>query len=129
VIKCYFDSSAIAKLTQLESESHALIDFLDDHQIQASTSILAEVEVLRALRRNGLDDQHALRGFYLLQFDSDVRREAVRVGLPQLRSIDAIHIATALVVDDRELQFITYDNRQAEAARAAGLKVVQPGRC
>ena len=87
MIRCYFDSSAIAKLSQLESESHALIDFLDEHEVEASTSIVAEVEVMRALRRNGLDEPHALRGFYLLQFDADVRREAVQLGSPHLRSI------------------------------------------
>ena len=126
--RCYFDSSAIAKLTQLERESQALIDFLDERRVEASTSILAEVEVMRALRRNGLNDAAALRGFYLLQFDADVRHEAVRLGSPQLRAIDAIHVATALGIGDKELEFITYDDRQAEAARAAGLKVVQPGR-
>ena len=128
MIRCYFDSSAIAKLTQLERESHALIDFLDEHETEATTSVLAEVEVLRALRRNHLEYDQALRGFYLLQFDADVRRDAVQIGSPQLRSIDAVHIATALAIGDKELAFITYDERQAEAARAAGLKVVQPGR-
>ena len=128
MMRCYFDSSAIAKLTQLEAESQALIDFLDGHEIEASTSILAEVEVMRTLRRNRLDYDQAVRGFYLLQIDDDVRREAVRVGSPQLRSIDAIHVATALAVGDEDLKFVTYDDRQADAARAAGLTVVQPGR-
>ena len=127
-MRCYFDSSAIAKLSQLERESQALIDFLDRQEVEASTSILADVEVTRALRRNRLDHPQALRGFYLLQCDTEVRREAVRVGSPLLRSIDAIHIATALAIGDKELEFVTYDDRQAEAARAAGLKVVQPGR-
>ena len=45
-----------------------------------------------------------------------------------IKSLDAIHIATALAIGDRDLQFITYDNRQADAARQAGLKVIQPGR-
>ena len=126
--RCYFDSSAIAKLSQLERESQALIDFLESHEIEASTSVLAEVEVKRTLRRNGLEHQQAVSGFYLLQVDADVRLEAVRLGSTVLRSIDAIHIGTALAVSDKEVVFLTYDDRQAEAARAAGLKVVQPGR-
>jgi predicted nucleic acid-binding protein len=128
VIRCYFDSSAIVKLSQLERESQALIDFLDRHEIEASTSIVSEVEVMRTLRRSGLDDDQPVRGFYLLQLDEDVRREAVRLGSPLLRSIDAIHIATALAVADNQLDFVTYDDRQAAAARDYGLRVVQPGR-
>ncbi|MGH9222005.1 MAG: type II toxin-antitoxin system VapC family toxin [Vicinamibacterales bacterium] len=128
MIRCYFDSSAIVRLSQLERESQALIDFLDRHEIEASTSIVSEVEVMRTLRRSGLDDDQPLRGFYLLQLDEDVRREAVRLGSPLLRSIDAIHIATALAIADNQLDFVTYDDRQAAAARDCGLRVVQPGR-
>ena len=128
MIRCYFDSSAIVKLSQLERESQALIDFLDRHEIEASTSIMSEVEVMRTLRRSGLDDDQPVRGFYLLQLDEDVRREAVRLGSPLLRSIDAIHIATALAIADDQLEFVTYDDRQAAAARDCGLQVVQPGR-
>ena len=127
MIRCYFDSSAIVKLSRLERESQALIDFFQQNAVEASTSVLAEVEVMRSLRKWGLDDDHPVRSFYLLQLDEDIRRDAVRLGSPLLRSIDAIHIATALAIGDRELQFITYDDRQADAARAAGLNVVQPG--
>jgi predicted nucleic acid-binding protein len=75
-----------------------------------------------------VDPEDALRGFYLLAADDDVRRVAVEIAAPSVRSLDAIHIATALAIGARDLQFITYDDRQAEAARAAGLTVVQPGR-
>jgi predicted nucleic acid-binding protein len=117
VIRCYFDSSAIVKLSHL-----------DRHEIEVSTSIVSEVEVMRTLRRSGLDDDQPVRSFYLLQLDEDVRREAVQLGPPLLRSIDAIHIATALAIGDADLAFVTYDDRQADAARAVGLHVVQPGR-
>jgi predicted nucleic acid-binding protein len=128
VITAYFDSSAILKLSKDEDESLALVDYLDDGPIQASTSVLSEIEVLRSLRRHRLDDEHAVTGFYLLALDDEVRRRAVEVGGGTLRSLDAIHLATALSIADREVQFVTYDDRQAEAARQAGLKVVQPGR-
>jgi uncharacterized protein len=128
VIRAYFDSSAILKLTKEEPESLALVEYLTDTSIEVSTSVLAEVEVTRSLRRHQLDDQHAITGFYLIALDDDVRRKAIEVGGSSLRSLDALHIATALVVGDRALQFVTYDDRQAEVARQAGLTVVQPGR-
>jgi len=128
VIRAYFDSSAIMKLSKDEPESQALIDFLDAQPIEASTSVLAQVEVPRNLLRVNLDAQGALRGFYRIPVDDEVRHTAVEIANLTLRSLDAIHIATALTIADRDLQFVTYDDRQAEAARAAGLKVVQPGR-
>jgi uncharacterized protein len=128
VIRAYFDSSAIMKLTHEERESQALIDYLDDDPIQACTSVIAEVEVLRNLRKFPVDVEGALRGFYLVALDDETRRAASDVGTMTLRSLDAIHIASALSIGDRNLQFVTYDDRQADAARAAGLKVVQPGR-
>ncbi len=128
MIRAYFDSSAILKLAKEEPESLALVDYLTDSAVEVSTSVLAEVEVTRSLRRHQLDDEHAVTGFYLLGFDDDVRRRAAGLDGPALRSLDAIHIATALTVGDRDLQFITYDDRQAEVARHAGLSVVQPGR-
>jgi len=128
LIRAYFDSSAILKLSKEEPESLALVDYLEDVSIQVSTSVLAEVEVVRNLRRHQLEDEHAITGFYLIAVDDDVRRKAVEVGRGVLRSLAAIHIATALVVGDHELHFVTYDERQADAARQAGLKVVQPGR-
>lgn len=126
--RAYFDSSAIIKLTKAESESLSLIDYLDETRAEASTSVLAEVEVRRNLRRQHLDDDDATRGFYLLALDDEVRRTAVQLEARGLRSLDAIHIATALAVGDRSLQFVTYDDTQAAAARLAGLTVVQPGR-
>jgi predicted nucleic acid-binding protein len=128
VIRAYFDSSAIVKLTRNEPESMALIDYLEEASVEASSSVVAEVEVLRNLRKLRLESDEALAGFYLLAFDDEVRRSAASIERDSLRSLDAIHIATALAVGDRDLQFVTYDERQADAARQAGLKVVQPGR-
>ena len=128
MIRAYFDSSAIVKLTRDEPESSALIDYLVETSVEASTSVLGEVEVLRNLRKLPLESDQALAGFYLLALDDDVRRSAASIGRDSLRSLDAIHIATALAVGDRDLQFVTFDERQADAARHAGLRVVQPGR-
>ena len=128
MIRAYFDSSAIMKLTHEERESSALMDYLDVTAIEVSTSVLAEVEVLRNLRKFQVSTDEAMAGFYLVAFDDDIRRTAIGLGQSTLRSLDAIHVATALAIADRDLEFVTYDDRQAAAARSAGLKVVQPGR-
>jgi predicted nucleic acid-binding protein len=127
VKRAYFDTSAIVKLSHVEACSQSLIDYLEQ-DLEVSTSIVSEVEAGRALGRAGVDRDEAINGFYLLALDDDVRREAARIGSLLLRSLDAIHVATALAIGDRDLEFVTYDDRQAEAARSAGLKVVQPGR-
>lgn len=125
--RAYFDASAIVKLSHAEMHSQSLIDYLADGSVEVSTSIIAEVEATVALRRVGVEFAEAVRGFYLLSLDDDIRRDAGRLGLP-LRALDAIHVATALAVGDRDLEFVTYDDRMAAAAREAGLKVIQPGR-
>ena len=128
MIRAYFDSSAIFKLAKAEAESQSLLDYLEDASVEVSTSILAEVEVIRNLRLHGFDADDALAGFYLVTPDEDVRRTAIALANRKIKALDAIHIATALAIGDRDLHFITYDDLQAEAARQAGLKVLQPGR-
>lgn len=126
----YFDSSAIVKLSNLERESQALIDYLEADDLEVSTSVIGEVEVRRTLRRvrmSPADTDEAVRGFYFLDLTPAVRRRAADLGSAALRSLDAIHLATAISVDE-DLDFVTYDDRQAAAARDAGLRVVQPGR-
>ena len=127
-MRAYLDSSAIFKLNHDERETLALIDFLDEGPIEVSTSVVGEIEVLHNLRKRRLDTDQAMAGFYLLGLDDEVRRVAIEIGGGVVRALDAIHIATALAVGDRDLRFVTYDNRQAAAAREAGLTVVQPGR-
>ena len=62
----------------------------------------------------------------LLQFDELALRLAETVGPPELRSLDAIHLAAALSIGDYPDAFVTYDRRLASAARAIGLNVVAP---
>ena len=126
--RAYFDASAIVKLAHAEAHSEALIEYIDGGRLEAATSVIAEVETTLALKRAGVDFDEAVKGFYLLALDDEVRREASRVK-PPLRALDAIHVATALAIGDRDLEFVTYDDRMAAAARDAGLKVVLGGRC
>ena len=126
----YFDSSAIVKLEHLERESLALIDYLSNDQVEASTSIVTGVEVARALARvqaTPAPSTDTMRGFFLIGLAPAICAVAGNLESATLRSLDAIHLATALTID-ADVEFVTYDERLAVAAREHGLRVVQPGR-
>ena len=127
----YLDSSAIVKLVVPEPESEALRRFLAGHEDRA-TSGLARVEVLRALRRAHGGSRPALRraeqvleGIALVAVDEAILRDAAALRPGRLRSLDAVHLATALSLDGLEA-LVTYDLRLRTAAVAAGLKVESP---
>lgn len=127
----YLDASAITKLAVLEPESAALETHVVGREVLVS-SRLSEVEVPRAVRRARSKAighvREALAAIFLRDVDADILRAASLIDPPEIRAGDAIHLATALAIADPELQFVTYDNRLAKAASAAGLQVVQPGR-
>jgi uncharacterized protein len=131
----YLDSCALIKLVVPERESSALIDWLSrqarPHMV---TSKLAEVEVPRALRRNAPRALGLVSGMLTrldrFEINDPVRATAGAYIDPILRSLDAVHLATAenLVASGKHVTaFVTYDKRLAEAASAAGLTVVAPG--
>ena len=62
-----------------------------------------------------------------IRLDEPIRKLAATIGPPRLRSLDAIDLATALSIGDYPEAFVTYDERLAEAARAADLNVLMPG--
>jgi uncharacterized protein len=127
----YLDSSAIMKLVVLEQETSALLSFLANHSERAS-SVLARVEVLRALRRAGASASERRRAvdvlarIALLHVDDDILESAAELESADLRSLDAIHIATALSIQSELTGVVTYDERFAAAARRAGLSVLAP---
>ena len=126
----YLDSSAIVKLILTEPESEALKLYLDDYDEHTSSG-LARVEVFRAIRRTGDDPrtaEHAeriLSRMGLLALSDSVLADAATQDPQELRSLDAIHLATALSLDGLDT-FVTYDRRLADAAREAGLSVASP---
>lgn len=131
----YLDSSAIVKLVRVEQESTALRDWLNARTEPAVTSVLAEVEVPRALRRSAPALLAAMPGVLArisrVEMDASVRATAGAYLTDSLRSLDAVHLATAemLVAAGRRVNvFVTYDRRQAAAVEAAGLPVEAPGR-
>jgi predicted nucleic acid-binding protein len=128
----YLDTSALVKLLVEEPESAALLAFLEHHALRA-TSVVAEVEVLRAVRRldgGGAIERRAveiLGGLHLVELDKTVRQLAAALPSPALRSLDAIHLASALVLGESLHRLLAYDERLLQAARAAGLEVAAPG--
>jgi predicted nucleic acid-binding protein len=129
VISAYLDASALVKLILEERETDALRRFLEQRPIRF-TNRVAQVEVTRAIHRlpDGAAAQvvEAFTGVRILELDADLAARAAAVGPTGLRSLDAIHLASALLLGDELDAFVTYDARQAEAARAEGLSVESP---
>ena len=86
----------------------------------APLDVRSHVRVLQAV-----DD--VLEAVYLLEITQAILDDATAADPPFLRSLDAIHLVTALSVGDAGIEVIAYDRRFADAARANGLSVVQPG--
>jgi hypothetical protein len=127
----YLDSSALVKLVFAESESAALRGFLVDWRSRAS-SVLARTEVARVANRLGASDDvsartaDVLEHIALIALDNGIATRAGEIGPPALRTLDAIHLATALSLSDDLGGIVTYDRRLADAARRAGLTVWAP---
>lgn len=127
----YLDSSALVKLVVHEAGTDALRAYLAEHPAVVSSG-LAVTEVRRLVDRlpvqPGLSDRArlVLDGVALLFVDSAILEAAASLPTPALRTLDAIHLASALSLGDDLLAFVTYDERQAAAARKAGLPVTTP---
>lgn len=129
----YLDSSALLKLLFEERESAALEGWLADRTgTPVMSSELARAEVLRASRRldaQALPEARAvLSQLDLIPLTGALIEEAADVGEPLLRTLDALHLASALSVRAELSAFVAYDHRLAAAAAAAGLEPLQPGR-
>ncbi len=126
----YLDTSAFVKLVIPEPETAALVTALTPKALLVASEIL-EVEALRATRRstgeNGVAAARTqLAGVRLLPLTDLIRRRACELEPPTLRSLDAIHIATALDLGERLGFIYSYDVRMATAASQAGLRVSAP---
>jgi predicted nucleic acid-binding protein len=125
----YIDSSAIVKLVIAEPESKALRRHISRRQ-PLVTSALARTEVARALLPIGPEavarGEEALRRIQLLRVNDRVLRAAGRIEPAELRSLDAIHLASAGALGPAVRQIVTYDERMADAAQSAGFTVAAP---
>ena len=127
----YLDSSAIVKLVHAEPGSQALRDWLSERSDTGwVSSVLAEVESFRALARYAPEAVTRLHPVLdlvdLVDLDAGVRILAQAITPASVRTLDAIHLATALRVRGTLVSFVTYDKRLADAAAAAGLTVDAP---
>ena len=125
----YLDTSAFAKLVMTEPESAALISFLRRRPLQVAATLL-RTEVLRAAMR--ISQSHLARarrqlaGIAFIDLAPPLLDYAGTLSPPEVRSLDAIHVAAALTLGDDLGEFVTYDHRLADAARQWGLTVVSP---
>lgn len=132
----YADASALLKLLREEAESGALRAYLTGADLVSSELVL--VEIPRAVRRAAAHDPglpldllleragELIDALALLPLDRALLAGAGALAEPALRALDAIHVASAVDLHPIEA-FVTYDERQAAAARLAGLRTMAPG--
>jgi predicted nucleic acid-binding protein len=127
----YLDSSALVKLAVVEEGTVALTRFLAEHEDQArATSELARVEVTRVVMRAMptalLQAHHVVARTYKVAMTEQVLTVAASLQPVGLRSLDAVHLASALSLGVRLTAFVCYDARLNEAATALKLPVSAP---
>lgn len=127
----YLDSAAVVKLVHAESESQALRDWLDERADTGwISSTLVEVESFRALARHAPEAVARLHPVLdlidLVDLNPSIRILAQTLKPVTVRSLDVIHLGTALHIRSRLTSFVTYDKRLADAATGAGLTVDMP---
>lgn len=141
----YLDSCALLKLVREEDESAVLQDWLAERSGEGVvTSELSRAEMARVVRRNNHTEQGVLidaaalhrelaaaaavlDALSQLVVDRDVLDRAGSLDAPMIRTLDAIHLASAAELGPADIELVTYDRRLAAAATAAGLTVVAPG--
>lgn len=125
----YLDSSAIVKLALHEAESEDFEAYAVGKR--TITSAVADVEVRRAVRRTMPEKlvraEEVLAGIETITVGREVLQLAGIVHPASVRSLDAIHLASALTVRDEIEAFVSYDERLLEAARLAGIPTISPG--
>jgi len=125
----YLDSSAVVKLAIAEAESAALRTYLRRRRPLVS-SALARTEVLRALLPAGKDavsrGREVLLALDLVRINGQVLDAAGLLLPAEVRSLDAIHLATAELLGDDLDRIVTYDARMADAAKQIGFRITTP---
>jgi uncharacterized protein len=126
----YVDTSAAAKLLIEEPESETLATYLDKlvaDDVSLMSSILLETELRRLAVRGDVNQvlvSQVLHRFDLIEPDRAMFMEAGLLPGPHLRTLDALHIITAVRVGADTL--VGYDARQRDAAGSLGISVVSP---
>jgi predicted nucleic acid-binding protein len=126
----YLDTSAFLKLVVTEPETGALWAWVTGKDRRLFSSDLLRTEALRTARRHSAEAlalaRARLDGVTLLSLTADVCARAAELDPAILRSLDALHLATALTLADELEGIVTYDERLGVAARLHGVAVVEP---
>lgn len=126
----YLDTSAFMKLITPEAETAALQRYLVPRTLRVSSALL-RVEALRAAMRvsqeHVVKTRRQLRKVAMIDIGRELLEHAGGLTPPDLRSLDAIHVAAALSLGDDLGDLVTYDARMVTAAMEHGLSVVSPG--
>ena len=126
--RCYFDTSAVVKLIRAEDYSADVARWVRDEQIEATCSPLVEAELRRTVMRWEIPQDavtSTLAHFNVFSIPDWEYQAAGLIPHPTLRTLDALHVSSALRIQADAL--ISYDERMVEAARWMGMPVVQPG--
>lgn len=132
----YLDASALVKLIAPERHSREL-----DQAARGRSVVSAEIAITELTRATNRVSREApasaatlqrrlsslLESITFLRVDRSIFELAGRLDAPHLRTLDAIHLACALIAGDDVETFVTYDRQQAQAARVAGFEVLAPG--
>ena len=130
-MQLYLDSSALVKLVVSEAESSALRTYLAERRSDARmAAALARIEVVRAVAMHRSIElvetaRSIIARLHLVPLNNRLLDAAATKSPPELRTLDAIHLAAAMTAPDLRA-IITYDRRLADAAATAGLAVVAP---
>ncbi len=131
-MKLYLDTSALVKLVQVEAESAALRRYLKRCSGDLRmTSALSRVELVRAVSAGGpqatAHARRVLSRLHVLELGRDLLDAAADLAPGTvLRSLDAIHLASAVQVGNDLRAVLTYDSRMATTAAVLGLAVAAP---
>ncbi len=125
----YIDTSALLRVIFPDDTTPVLEEYLGrDPELVSSTLLQVEARrgTLRRAPRRLPQVDVVLREVEIVGIGDAVIESAGRLSDPHLRSLDAIHLATALLIGEDVEALLTYDDRLADAARAHGLAVVSP---
>lgn len=127
----YLDSSAFVKIVVAEPESRALRSFLTRRRSRHVSSAMLRAEALRAVRHTRPEvlalTRSALKAVDLIAVTDSILDAAGTLEPRIVRTLDAIHLATAIALGDDLEVLVTYDTRMAEGARLLGLAAASPG--
>lgn len=126
----YLDTSAFLKLVVTEDGSAAMRTWATGDAVQLVASDLLRTEALRAARRHSsaalLQARLLLDAVHLLAITADICDRAAELDPSILRSLDALHLASALMLGDELESVVTYDERLAAACATHGIAVLAP---